>query len=142
MPITLVLGGARSGKSAFAQKQAEALAKQSGGRLIYIATAHALDCEMAERIARHQADRGTVWHTIEVPLNLAAAIDQQRDNGIVLVDCLTLWLTNVMLADDAIGPVIDAPRRQITRAILSWFPMKSVGAWSRTMRWHVVFAMK
>lgn len=92
----LVLGGARSGKSAYAQRHCEALGK----RLVYIATAQAGDDEMAERIARHRAERGHMWSTLEEPLDLCGAISEaaQRADA-VLVDCLTLWLSNLMLAN-------------------------------------------
>lgn len=91
----LVLGGARSGKSRFAQVQAEALP----GELVYIATAQALDAEMADRIARHRGERGPRWRTVEAPLELAAAIAaESRADAVVLVDCLTLWASNLMFA--------------------------------------------
>jgi adenosylcobinamide kinase/adenosylcobinamide-phosphate guanylyltransferase len=91
-PVTLVLGGARSGKSAFA----EGLARAKGPAL-YLATAEPGDAEMAERIRRHQARRGDGWETVEEPLALAAALERYaRDDRPILVDCLTLWLTNLM----------------------------------------------
>ena len=96
MTSLLVLGGARSGKSRYAQQRVEACA----GRLAYIATAQALDAEMADRIARHRADRNARWHTIEAPLALAAAIARAGEShAAILVDCLTLWLSNLLLAD-------------------------------------------
>lgn len=92
----LVLGGARSGKSAFAQSLAEGAAPER----LYLATATAGDDEMAARIARHRADRGADWTTREEPLNLVGAlIAEARPARVVLVDCLTLWLTNLMLSD-------------------------------------------
>jgi adenosylcobinamide kinase/adenosylcobinamide-phosphate guanylyltransferase len=92
----LVLGGARSGKSRFAQNQAEALP----GDLVYIATAQALDAEMAERIARHRADRGPRWRTVEAPLDLARAVGREsRSDSVLLIDCLTLWATNLLFAE-------------------------------------------
>lgn len=92
----LVLGGARSGKSRYAQARAEAL----GGDLVYVATAQALDAEMDERIARHRADRGAAWSTVEAPLDLTAAIRAgDHPERVLLVDCLTLWTTNLLLAD-------------------------------------------
>jgi adenosylcobinamide kinase/adenosylcobinamide-phosphate guanylyltransferase len=96
MPITLVLGGARSGKSAFAQRQAEAAAAKAGQAPLMIATAEALDAEMAARIARHQAERGPVWRTREAPVELAAAIRDLATGEVAVVDCLTLWLSNLM----------------------------------------------
>ena len=99
MPFTLVLGGARSGKSAFAQAAAEALASETEGRLVMIATAQAFDSEMAERIARHQKERGPAWTTLEAPLDIAGALAPLGAKDIVVVDCLTLWLSNLMLAE-------------------------------------------
>lgn len=91
-----VLGGARSGKSRYAQARAEAL----GGSPVYIATAEAFDDEMQDRIAQHQADRDGRWRTVEAPRDLPAAIDAlSGSRAVVLVDCLTLWLSNLLLAD-------------------------------------------
>jgi len=101
----LVLGGARSGKSAYAQKLAEA----HGPQRLYLATATAGDEEMAERIARHQRDRGQGWTTLEEPLEIAAALVASALAGrVVVVDCLTLWLSNLMLAGRDPGPAITA----------------------------------
>jgi adenosyl cobinamide kinase/adenosyl cobinamide phosphate guanylyltransferase len=88
----LVLGGARSGKSRYA----EHLLTHHAAPWIYIATAQALDDEMRIRIAEHQARRGQGWHTIEAPIDLVDALDQDAARP-ALVDCLTLWLTNLML---------------------------------------------
>jgi adenosylcobinamide kinase/adenosylcobinamide-phosphate guanylyltransferase len=95
MTIILITGGARSGKST----RAEARAREFPGRPIYIATAEALDGEMRERIAIHRARRGSDWLERETPLQLVAALDETDGGGARLVDCLTLWLTNLMLAD-------------------------------------------
>lgn len=95
-----VLGGARSGKSRYAQGRAEAL----DGRHVFLATAEAHDAEMRDRIARHQADRDRRWQTVEAPHALADAIDAlDRPDAVVLVDCLTLWISNLLLADADIG---------------------------------------
>ena len=91
MTATFILGGARSGKSA----RAQALAEAAGETRLYIATAEALDAEMEARIARHKADRGAGWRTVETPLDLVAAMEA-ADAPVVLVDCLTLWLSNLM----------------------------------------------
>lgn len=92
----LVLGGARSGKSRYAQARAEAL----GTNCLYFATAQAFDAEMQERIARHKAERGGQWRTIEVPLELPQAIrDHAGKDSVILVDCLTLWASNLMMAE-------------------------------------------
>jgi adenosylcobinamide kinase/adenosylcobinamide-phosphate guanylyltransferase len=91
----LVVGGQRSGKSRFA----EGLVLQSGRRPVYIATAGARDAEMAERIAVHRRRRGPDWSTVEEPFDLAGAIDRAAGEGTaVLVDCLTLWLSNLIEA--------------------------------------------
>ncbi len=91
---TLILGGVRSGKSRLAEK----LARESGLEVVYIATAQAQDTEMAARIAHHQKRRSAEWQTVEEPLALAAAIAAHASAGrCVLVDCLTLWLTNLLL---------------------------------------------
>lgn len=96
LATTLVLGGARSGKSAFAEK----LIGSSGLEQIYLATAAAGDDEMKTRIARHRAQRGEGWTTIEEPLALVDALTPEATRGrAVLVDCLTLWLSNLMQAE-------------------------------------------
>jgi len=92
---TLVLGGARSGKS----RLAEALVCASGFAKIYVATAEAGDGEMRDRIAHHRERRGAEWRTIEEPLQLTEVIAREATSGrILLVDCLTLWLSNIMHA--------------------------------------------
>lgn len=91
-----VLGGARSGKSRYAQSRIEACP----GRLAYIATGQSFDDEMADRITRHRQDRGPRWITLEEPVDLAGAMEAaSRRADAVLVDCLTLWASNLMLAD-------------------------------------------
>jgi len=91
-----VLGGARSGKSRYAQERAEA----AGENPVFVATAEAFDDEMRDRIARHRADRDARWTTVEAPRALPAAIDAlSAKDAVVLVDCLTLWVSNLLLAD-------------------------------------------
>ncbi len=91
----LILGGARSGKSRYALQMAEELPL----RRIFVATAEAHDDEMQQRIQRHIADRGETWQTVEVQLDLVAAIATHCDmEHVVVIDCLTLWLSNVMFA--------------------------------------------
>lgn len=99
MSVTLVLGGARSGKSAFAQAAGEALAAELGRTPVMIVTAQAFDAEMEERIARHQADRGDRWSTVEAPRELVAALRGLPPRSVAVVDCLTLWISNLMLGD-------------------------------------------
>jgi adenosylcobinamide kinase/adenosylcobinamide-phosphate guanylyltransferase len=94
MTIILITGGARSGKS----MRAEARARAFSGRPVYIATAEALDDEMRQRIAVHRARRGMEWVEREAPVELVAALDETDGNGPRLVDCLTLWLSNLLLA--------------------------------------------
>ncbi|MEA3241079.1 MAG: bifunctional adenosylcobinamide kinase/adenosylcobinamide-phosphate guanylyltransferase [Pseudomonadota bacterium] len=93
----LVTGGARSGKSAFAQKMAEDLP----GPRAYLATAQILDNEMAQRVARHQAQRGQAWQaTIEEPYALDTSLRQAASHyPVIMVDCITLWLTNILLSN-------------------------------------------
>lgn len=94
---TLILGGARSGKSALAER----LAAASGHEVVYIATAQAHDEEMAARIALHRAQRPAHWLSVEEPLALAAVLEAHaRPGRCVLVDCLTLWLSNLLGAPD------------------------------------------
>lgn len=102
MTRTLIFGGARSGKSAFAER----LATNTGKEVIYIATARAGDGEMATRIAQHRAQRPAVWRTVEQPLLLGEALRACcAPDRLVLVDCLTLWLSNLMFSSpDAVYP--------------------------------------
>jgi adenosylcobinamide kinase / adenosylcobinamide-phosphate guanylyltransferase len=96
----LVLGGARSGKSAYAEK----LVLDSTSSAIYLATATAGDGEMAVRIAQHRARRGHAWHTIEEPLDLCGMLARHaRPDRPILVDCLTLWLSNLMHAQEDVA---------------------------------------
>jgi adenosylcobinamide kinase / adenosylcobinamide-phosphate guanylyltransferase len=95
---TLILGGVRSGKSRYA----EGLARARGGPVAVIATATAQDAEMAARIEAHRRNRPPEWRVIEEPIRLAAALDTAASPaGSVIVDCLTLWLTNLLCGDDA-----------------------------------------
>ncbi len=102
---TLILGGARSGKSALAEQ----LARETGLERHYVATGQAHDDEMQIRIARHRADRGADWTTHEVPVGLVECLAHlSRPDRVVLVDCLTLWLTNLMLSDCDVDASISA----------------------------------
>jgi adenosylcobinamide kinase/adenosylcobinamide-phosphate guanylyltransferase len=102
--LTLVLGGARSGKSRYAER----LVLASGLAPVYVATAEALDDEMAARIAAHRARRGGKWRTVEEPLDLVAALHREcAPDRAVLVDCLTLWLANLMGGDRPPGPEME-----------------------------------
>ena len=91
--VTLILGGARSGKSALASR----LAEQSGKRIVFIATATTLDDEMAERVQRHQQERPAHWRTVEASRALSMAITTHASSEqLLLIDCLTLWLCNLL----------------------------------------------
>ena len=95
--IILITGGARSGKSIYAEQRAAAL----GSRRLYVATAEPKDEEMTRRIGEHKSRRGTEWATIEEPVELAEALLAQRGRtDCTLVDCLTLWLSNLLLRRD------------------------------------------
>ncbi|NVK87593.1 MAG: bifunctional adenosylcobinamide kinase/adenosylcobinamide-phosphate guanylyltransferase [Gammaproteobacteria bacterium] len=100
--IHLVLGGARSGKSKYAEALAQELAEQTKQAVHYIATATIGDAEMRERIAHHQASRPTHWQLTESPFYLSAPI-QAASNQIIIIDCLTLWLSNWLCNHDSEG---------------------------------------
>ena len=105
MTTLFVLGGARSGKSRYAQDRAETLP----GDPVFVATAQAYDAEMAERIALHRADRGPRWQTIDAPIALHEEIAANSGEGrVVLVDCLTLWTSNLMLGGHDMDAAADA----------------------------------
>ncbi|WP_338332920.1 bifunctional adenosylcobinamide kinase/adenosylcobinamide-phosphate guanylyltransferase [Acetobacter sp. LMG 32666] len=105
----LVLGGARSGKSRFAEQAITALP----GPWVYLATGRAFDDEMRERIAQHKRERGKAgWQTVEEPLNVAEVL-QQHSNTPVLLDCLTLWLTNLLLD----GQDVEGPTRNLLASL-------------------------
>jgi adenosylcobinamide kinase / adenosylcobinamide-phosphate guanylyltransferase len=99
---TLVLGGARSGKSRYAESLITALPQP----WIYLATAEERDAEMAERIANHRTQRTSAWQTIDAPHDLASALSAAPNAAPLLVDCLTLWLSNRMLAGADVGSEI------------------------------------
>jgi adenosylcobinamide kinase/adenosylcobinamide-phosphate guanylyltransferase len=108
--LTLVLGGARSGKS----RHGEALVESQPGACVYLATAEARDAEMAARIRAHRARRGARWRTVEAPLDLIGELaGAARPDGAVLVDCLTLWLSNLMDA----GRDVAAESEALTAAL-------------------------
>ena len=112
-PLTLILGGARSGKSRYAEQLATGSLHGPARPAVYIATAQAGDVEMATRIMAHRARRGAAWTTLEEPLKLgdalerAAALGQAGHGHAVLVDCLTLWLSNLMHAEADLDQATD-----------------------------------
>lgn len=116
--VVLILGGASSGKSLWAETRTLAFP----GRPIYIATAEARDGEMSARIAKHRTRRGDAWDDIEVPLDLAAAVAGTDGRGARLVDCLTIWLSNLMHADrdwrEEASQLVDVLRQQRSPVVL------------------------
>lgn len=107
--LVIILGGARSGKSAFAEGLVT-------GPRTYIATAQAFDDEMRVRIAQHRKDRGSDWHTVEAPLDLVEALQSAPIGDRILIDCMTLWLSNLMLADRDIELEVDRFLTSLTTA--------------------------
>lgn len=100
----LILGGARSGKSRYGEQ----LAAQSGKNVVYLATATSHDDEMAQRIKQHQQDRPASWPTVDCPIQLPQAIDEHgQAQNVLLVDCLTLWLMNVMMESKDLVIAVD-----------------------------------
>lgn len=120
---TLVLGGARSGKSSYAESLAESLIQLGNKQVLYIATAHppraTEDSEMQARIAHHQARRNPSWKTLEVPIALGKAIEtHSTPECVIVVDCLTVWLSNLLFDASTIYPevgVIDLPANFVTQ---------------------------
>ncbi|WP_342710658.1 bifunctional adenosylcobinamide kinase/adenosylcobinamide-phosphate guanylyltransferase [Bradyrhizobium sp. B124] len=118
MAVILITGGARSGKS----RRAELRARSFPGQPVYVATAEALDAEMDERIAKHRARRGSDWIEREVPLDLVEALAETDGGGARLVDCLTLWLSNLLHAErdwsQEVARLADALARQHSPVIM------------------------
>ena len=111
---TLILGGAKSGKSTLALN----LAERTGLKRVFIATAEARDAEMTKRIARHQAERGPSWRTVEEPLELVAALGRaDAPDTVVLVDCLTLWLGNLLTRADLDEDAVAERGEELARAL-------------------------
>jgi len=115
--LTFIIGGARSGKSA----HAETLVTASPAPWTYIATAEAYDGEMRERIGLHRSRRGEGWTTVDAPLDLVGAIAALPDDRPVLLDCLTLWLTNHMLAEHDLDAECRRLAEVLTRPRGPWF---------------------
>ena len=99
----MVLGGASSGKSSYAEKLVTGLGKSR----VYVATAQAFDAEMRAKIEDHKRARGPDWRTIEAPLELPAALDTVPPDEVVLIDCLTLWLSNLILGEAPVATATD-----------------------------------
>lgn len=118
----LIIGGARSGKTGHAIALAKSLSAASGADVTYVATAQALDQEMQHRISLHRAERPATWRTLEAPAGLAQALRDRPEPGILVIDCMTLWLSNALLMDfreDA--PTASVPAWEAERdKFLSW----------------------
>lgn len=107
--VSLVIGGCRSGKSRHALTLAQ---RRPGAPLVYVATCEPKDAEMRRRVARHQAERGDRWRTVEEPVRLPETLDRWRQQAaVILVDCLTLWVSNLMLAPAGAPSVAEATDR-------------------------------
>ncbi|MDX1738871.1 MAG: bifunctional adenosylcobinamide kinase/adenosylcobinamide-phosphate guanylyltransferase [Alphaproteobacteria bacterium] len=114
MSVEFILGGARSGKTGHALQVVEEKSKQGGLQKIYVATAQIFDPEMQDRVRRHQAERDESWMTLEAPLELSTIIRMHGGaDRILLVDCLTLWLSNHLLAEHD----LEAKRKDLIAAI-------------------------
>ncbi len=130
--LALIVGGAKSGKSRLAQE----LAERHPPPLLYLATAEAGDAEMAARIRRHREARGPAWETWEVPRELPEALAQAGDRyGAVLVDCLTLWLSNLLLAEPRERELEAAQERLLLAAAAAACPLIVV---SNEVGWGIV----
>ena len=122
----LILGGARSGKTSHAISVAQSLAAARNAEVTYVATAQALDEEMQHRISLHRAERPATWHTLEAPAKLAQALVRQDEQTILVIDCMTLWLSNALLRDfrddapTAALPTWDAERSEF----LQWLQQR------------------
>lgn len=131
--ITFIIGGARSGKSAYAQRLAQALP----GPVVFIATAQALDNEMRTRIAEHRSRRPSEWTTLEIPVGIAEyALSAARKAGVVVLDCLTLLISNAMLQA---SPDVDHPDEQAARRLVNQEVESLLRAVQRSStRWIIV----
>ncbi len=130
--LALILGGARSGKSRLAMR----LAEGKGAPRLFLAPAEPGDAEMAARIEQHRRDRGTAWDTWEEPLDLAAAIDEAQGNyRVILVDCLTLWLANILVREPSPADLEKACREVLEAAGRTVIPLILV---SNEVGWGIV----
>jgi adenosylcobinamide kinase/adenosylcobinamide-phosphate guanylyltransferase len=117
MSLTLITGGARSGKSSFAQQRASA----HQGSVLFLATAEAGDDDMTARIAKHQAERPDHWRTLEEPVYVARALAEAEPAALVLLDCVTLWVTNLLLRE---GTTWEQAQAELD-ALLAWYRAQS-----------------
>jgi adenosylcobinamide kinase/adenosylcobinamide-phosphate guanylyltransferase len=130
--ITFISGGARSGKSGFAEELAMSIYQRvmeehlQPTTLYYLATAQAKDPEMVARIERHIKERGSLWQTIEEPYNITGILQSCQANDVILIDCLTIWLNNVMFG-------IDQPLEIIHQAVKGWLRL------AKEKHLHIIF---
>lgn len=115
MGLTFLLGGARSGKSDLAVRVAEQL-EHRGRPVVFVATAEARDAEMTQRISRHREERPATWTTYEAPLDLLAPLTQEPTTSVLLLDCLSLWVSNLMERGDAAARIETAAREAAAAA--------------------------
>lgn len=145
LSLTLLLGGVRAGKSARALQLAENHAADSrSGAVLFVATAQAFDGEMTQRIAAHQAERPSHWSTLEEPVEIVNSITQRLDNSpktsVVVIDCLTLWVSNILLACTD-GDNVEAVVAQRTRDLLNSMrehSSRTTPGHRKPLRWIVV----
>lgn len=122
--FTFVTGGCRSGKSSYAQQYAESLA--SGNRL-YVATLQPMDPEMEKRVTNHQAQRDASWYTIEEPYDIVRVIEEEQEKAaVILVDCVTLWVTNLFMAEQSEEEILAFVERFAEAAAASTVPVVTV----------------
>lgn len=122
MTLLVLIGGARAGKSDLALE----LARRSGREVTFVATAEARDGEMAGRIARHRAERPESWTTVEEPLELGRAVSASGSERFVIVDCLTLWVANLLERGDGADDVLEAARAVAAAAAARPAPVVAV----------------
>ena len=122
--FTFVTGGCRSGKSSHAQKRAESLA--TGNRL-YVATLQPMDREMDKRVVDHQAQRDDTWYTIEEPYDIVRVIEEEQGKAdVILVDCITLWITNLFMAEQSEEEILELVDAFAEAAAASKVPVVTV----------------
>ncbi len=113
--LTLITGGARAGKSRFAEQLAW---EKAGEAVCYLATAEALDAEMAERIQQHRDRRPSRWLTLEAPRQVASQLDNVPPDRLVLLDCLTMWVSNLLLSSDSANSAHSELDRQLDQFLI------------------------
>lgn len=122
--FTFVTGGCRSGKSSYAQQYAESLAP---GNRLYVATLQPMDSEMEKRVTNHQAQRDDSWYTIEEPYDIVRVIEEEQERAaVILVDCVTLWVTNLFMAEQSEEEILAFVERFAETAAASTVPVVTV----------------